>query len=184
MEEIAREFKGAKASVWTMDEHRIGLKPILRRVWTPPGTQPVAKVWQRFDYLYLSGFVRPATGANRWWLHDKVNIPTYDAVLDLFAQSVGAGPNHEVILVVDGAGWHTSAQVVVPPHVHLVRLPPYSPELAPAERLWELSDQPLFNRYFETIDELEAALRPRMEYLQVHPEVVRGRVKYHWWTAF
>src|SRR5215211_1449852 len=28
--------------VWATDEHRIGLKPILRRVWAPKGQRPVA----------------------------------------------------------------------------------------------------------------------------------------------
>jgi transposase len=38
-------------------------------------------------------------------------------------------------LVVDRARWHTSEKVVVPEGIFLEYLPPYSPELQPAERL-------------------------------------------------
>jgi transposase len=37
-------------------------------------------------------------------------------------------------VVIDGAGWHTSHDLIVPPNVTLLRLPPYSPELNPVER--------------------------------------------------
>jgi putative transposase len=37
------------------------------------------------------------------------------------------------VLVLDWAGWHASARLRVPEHVHLLFLPPYSPELQPAE---------------------------------------------------
>ncbi len=33
-------------------------------------------------------------------------------------------------------------------------LPPYSPELQPAERLWPLVDAPIANRTFDSIEEL------------------------------
>jgi hypothetical protein len=36
----------------------------------------------------------------------------------------------------DGAGWHSSKTLCVPPNITLVPLPPYSPELNPVERVW------------------------------------------------
>ena len=33
------------------DEHRIGLKPILRRVWAPRGERPIAPRHHRFEWL-------------------------------------------------------------------------------------------------------------------------------------
>ena len=35
----------------------------------------------------------------------------------------------------DGAGWHTSNDLIVPENLLLLRLPPYSPELNPVERV-------------------------------------------------
>jgi transposase len=43
-----------------------------------------------------------------------------------------------VVLVLDNAGWHSSDKLVAPEGLMLAFLPPYSPELQPAERLWEL----------------------------------------------
>jgi len=43
----------------------------------------------------------------------------------------------------------------VPDGIILLFLPPYSPELQPAERLWSLTNEPLVNRAFASLDELE-----------------------------
>ncbi|MBD2580401.1 hypothetical protein H6G50_22325, partial [Oscillatoria sp. FACHB-1406] len=32
----------AEIDVWFFDEHRVGLKPILRKVWSPVGERPIA----------------------------------------------------------------------------------------------------------------------------------------------
>lgn len=39
-------------------------------------------------------------------------------------------------MVLDGAGWHGSKALVVPDNITLLKLPPYSPELNPVERIW------------------------------------------------
>ena len=38
------------------------------------------------------------------------------------------------VMALDQAGWHGSKKLTVPNNVSLARLPPYSPELNPAER--------------------------------------------------
>jgi transposase len=42
----------------------------------------------------------------------------------------------EIILVMDGAGWHKSKDLNVPWNIQIIYLPPYCPELNPVERLW------------------------------------------------
>lgn len=44
----------ADVEVWCEDEHRLGLKPIMRRVWVPEGEQPTATVNWRFKWLWLA----------------------------------------------------------------------------------------------------------------------------------
>ncbi|MBD2097694.1 hypothetical protein H6F90_21595 [Trichocoleus sp. FACHB-591] len=34
---------------WAMDEHRLGLKPIQRRVWAKRGQRPIALVQHRYQ---------------------------------------------------------------------------------------------------------------------------------------
>jgi transposase len=70
------------------------------------------------------------------------------------AQHFGVGKNKRIILVVERAGWHSRSQVKVPKGIHLFFLPAYSPELQPAERLWPLTNEPIANRCFESLDEL------------------------------
>ena len=59
-------------------------------------------------------------------------------------------------------------------------LPPYSPELQPAERLWKLVDEPLVNQHFETIDEIEEVLAQRCCILTEMRDEVRNLTNYHW----
>jgi transposase len=51
-----------------------------------------------------------------------------------FAETIPDGTH--VVMVLDGAGWHSTAALDVPDAITLVLLPPYSPELNPVERLW------------------------------------------------
>jgi hypothetical protein len=39
--------------------------------------------------------------------------------------------------------------------------PAHSPELQPAEHLWAFVDEPLVNRYFQTIEHLDQAVAQR-----------------------
>ena len=179
--ELAQQFPGASVEVWSFDEHRLGLKPILRKVWARVGERPLAAVNYRYEWTYLYGFVEPATGKTEWLVLPRVNIEWFNQALDVFAQQTGAGPDKQILLVLDGARWHRSDQVVVPEGIHLELLPPYSPELQPAERLWRMADEPLVNRSFETIDELEDMLCDRCVTLSSMTDEIRALTYYHWW---
>src|SRR4051812_43472216 len=66
-----------------------------------------------------------------------------------------------IVLGLDSAGWHTEPNLVVPDGIRLAYLPPYSPELQPAEHLWPVLDEPLANQSFETLADLERAVAER-----------------------
>ncbi len=40
-----------EVEVWSADEARFGLKPVLRRVWSPIGERPLAEVDERYEWL-------------------------------------------------------------------------------------------------------------------------------------
>lgn len=40
-----------RVELWAMDEHRLGLKPVLRRVWAKRGHRPVVRVYHRYEWL-------------------------------------------------------------------------------------------------------------------------------------
>jgi DDE superfamily endonuclease len=167
-----------------MDEHRVGLKPILRRVWSLRGQRPILPVQQRYEWLYVYGFVQPATGRNFWLLMPSVSVSLFSTALAHFADFMAATTRAQVELVLDRAGWHTSPRVVWPSAIRPDFLPPYSPELQPAEHLWRLSDAPLFNRHFLSLDALQHVLAERCRWLQDQLEIVRSATLFPWWSDF
>jgi transposase len=164
-----------------MDEHRIGLKPILRRVWAPKGQRPIAPVQHRYEWRYLVGFVHPASGRTLFHLATSVSIPLFETELAAFARQAGASPKKKIVLVLDRVGWHTSLRLRVPDHVYLHFLPAYSPELQPAEHLWPLTNTALVYRHFASIEELEDAQAARCVVLQGQRDLVRSTTCFGWW---
>jgi transposase len=171
---VATAFPHATVELWATDEHRIGLKPLLRRAWTPGvGPRPHAVVQHRFVWSWLVGFVHPASGRTFFHLASAVSIEAFEVELAAFAQQAGAGPHKQIVLVLDRAGWHTSVKLRVPDHVHLLFLPPYSPELQPAEHLWPLTNTVLINRHF--------AQARRCLALQRRRDLIRSATCFPWW---
>ncbi len=164
-----------------MDEHRVGLKPVLRRVWAKRGQRPVVRVYHRYEWMYVYCFVRPSTGESYWLLLPRVDSEVFSLSLDLFAREVGAGEGKQVILVLDRAGFHTGKDVRIPAGIHFEFLPSRSPELQPAERLWPLTNEAIANKLFANLNELEKALIERCNKLAEEPELIRSHTLYHWW---
>jgi len=164
-----------------MDEHRIGLKPIVRRVWAPKGERPIALGHHRYEWLYVWGFVEPATGATVWNVSNTVCKELFEAILADFAKSAGAGTDKRIVLQLDGAGWHGPENLAVPDGIRLVFQPSHSPELQPAEHLWEFVDEPLANTHFESIEALEMAVSRRCIELIAQRDAIRADTLFHWW---
>ncbi|CCF83933.1 transposase [Nitrolancea hollandica Lb] len=62
-------------------------------------------------------------------------------------------------------------------------LPPYSPELNPAERIFEHLRAHLANRLFADLTELEDAVIQHLEGFWAEPSVLRQLTGYGWWVA-
>ena len=160
---------------------------VVGRIWRATDWQhrpfPIAPVEHRYAWRYLVGFVHPASGRTVFHLASTVSIPLFAVELAEFARHVGASPTKQIVLVLDRAVWHTSVKLRVPEYVHLLFLPPYSPELQPAEHLWPLTNAALINRQFATIEDLEDAQFARCAALQVQaqPGRIRSTTQFHWW---
>jgi len=170
-------------TVWAEDEHRLGLIPIRRRVWAPRGTRPTAPSDQHYEWLYVYGLVRPTTGQSWWALLPTVSTAAMTVALAEFARDEGIDATHRAVIVWDGAGWHTSGELALPAGIDLVPLPPYSPELQPAERLWPLVNEPVANRTFADLDVLEAVLVERCRTLRADRPTIRALARYDWWPT-
>lgn len=181
LERAARTHTSARVELWAEDEHRIGLKPILRKVWAKRGRRPVAVIRPRYRWLYVVAFVHPQTGQSVWWTVSKLDAELFHALLVAFAEELGLGAERRVLLVLDGAGWHTGEKVKPPSGIDLLLLPAYSPELQPAEHLWALCDAVLLNRAFDTLPQLEAVLAPHLVRLTEQLQRIRSLTLFHWW---
>jgi transposase len=182
LEQLGESYPEAEAvQLWAEDEARLGLKPVVRRVWAPVGRRPIALFERGYEWTYLYGFVRPQSGKVFWMILPTANTELFSLALREFAEEVGAGKKKRILLVVDRAGWHTRGELEVPEGIHLEFLPPGSPELQPAERLWPLSNEALANGLFEEIEEVEQTLLKRCVELLDQAETIRGLTNYHWW---
>jgi transposase len=181
LKEIRKTYPEAQVELWAEDEARLGLKPVMRRVWAPVGKRPIARFKRGYKWTYLYGFVRPESGEVYWLILPRVNTELFSMALDEFAREVAAGKDKRVLLVVDQAGWHTGKEVEVPEGIHLEFLPSGSPELQPAERLWPLTNEAVANGLFEEIEEIEEALVERCLELLDQTETIKNLTNYHWW---
>ena len=78
-------------------------------------------------------------------------------------------------MLLDGAGWHTVAGLQVPPTMHLLRLPPYSPELNPVEHLWDhLRENHISNGVFGSLSAVVNQVWVGLRNLHRQPELVQS----------
>lgn len=110
-----------------------------------------------------------------------VSVAAMTVALAAFAADTGIDATHRAVLVLDGAGWHTSGQLILPDGIDLVFLPPASPELQPAERLWSLIDEPVANRAVADLDALEDILATRCQQLVSDPQTIQAHTLFYWW---
>jgi hypothetical protein len=181
VEEVRTQYPDAEVEVWAEDEHRVGLHPVNRRVWTPWDEPPLATVNFKYQWMWLAGFVCPTTGETYWWIVPLLTHQVFSQILDDFAQHFQLGERKRIILALDQATFHTTAKIKIPPGIDLLFLPPKSPELQPAERLWPLSNEPIANRSFGNLDELESTTIHRCQVLLKRRELIRGLTNFYWW---
>ena len=148
-------------------------------MWAPKGQRPIALGHHRYKWLYVTAFVQPTSGETFWYVSNGVSKPFFAALLALFAREAGAGRERIIVLGLDSAGWHTAPNLAVPDGIRLADLPPYSPELQPAEPLWPVLDEPLANQYFETLADLERAVSDRCRILD--GDQLSLGTNFHWW---
>ena len=125
----------------------------LTRVWAERGGRPSVVRQTEYEWVYLYAAVNPLTGASSAMLAPTVNTAYMSKHLEFISREVG--PDAHAVLVLDGAGWHVAKALKVPDNLTLLPLPPYSPELNPAERIWEfLREHYLSNRVYKNYNHL------------------------------
>src|SRR5260221_1186741 len=98
-----------------------------------------------------------------------------DAMNEHFAAIAKAvAKDAHAVLVLDGAGWHTGKRLRIPANITLLPLPPYSPELNPAENVWQyLRQNQLANRVYENYDAIVEACCDAWRKLAALPSLIK-----------
>jgi hypothetical protein len=144
--------KDKSIEIWFQDEARVGQQGTLTRVWAKRGTRPRAPRDRRYLWAYIFGAVCPARAATAALVLPHADSRALSLHLAEIAKEVD--PASHAILVLDGAGYHTAADLKVPDNITLMPLPPYAPELNPVENIWQYLRQ---NKLSNTIyDDYEA----------------------------
>ncbi|MEI8342634.1 MAG: IS630 family transposase [Verrucomicrobiota bacterium] len=147
---------GRRVRIWVADEMRYGLQPVTRRVWSLRGTRVVVPVEPRYEWGYCYGALEVQGEGAEFFYTPTVNLECSA----LFLSQIGAiDPEAVHVVVWDGAGFHQQDRTPeVPANVRLLKLPAYSPELNPIEKLWDIAKDAICNRVFGTVQELETIL--------------------------
>ena len=94
---------------------------------------------------YIFGVVEPQSGQHYFLVTTDVCTDFMQQFLNSFSKSLGRSV--QALMVLDGAAWHKTPNLKVPSNISLHFLPPYSPDLNPAENLWDfMKDNYLCNR--------------------------------------
>lgn len=102
------------------------------------------------------------------------------AALESFAAAVDPQNKKLIVLVLDQAGWHMSKKLKVPSNILLMPLPPYTPELSPAEPMVNKLKIPLANKTLKTLEEVEALLSQECVRLKENCAEVCSLTRFPW----
>ena len=112
---------------------------------------------------------------------EKMNTENMSRFLDQVSK---AHPDQFIVMVVDGASSHRSQELVIPKNVSFIRLPPYSPELNPAEQIWNILRRDYFaNRVFGALDAATAQAEFGLAEMAANKSVIRQLTNWPWISA-
>ena len=145
-----------KKELYFFDESRFGTHSKIGHGWFPKGIRTSVSVKLGFENFYVYSAVSPKTGKDCSLLMPYVNSTCMNIFLEHMEQELGG---EEILLVMDGAGWHKSKGLKIPKNIEIIYLPPYSPELNPVERLWlYIKQHTIKNKIYKTISLLEDSI--------------------------
>jgi transposase len=170
---------GAKVRLWVADEHRYGLISVVRKVWSLRGCQPTAPYHTKYQWGYLySALEVDGEGCAEALFTPTVNLEWSAKFLEQIAQS---DLQAEHIVIWDQAGFHQKKDAPdLPSRIHILSLPPYSPELNPVEKLGDLIKDRIGNTAWNTIREIEKAIEEELRPIWQMPERVRQLIGEGW----
>ena len=120
--------------------------------WCKKGIRPSVPCHHIREYRYVYGAVEPITGKSYFLIMPYCNTDCMNVFLAHLSESY---KEDQIVLVCDGAAWHKSKGLIVPQNVHLIFIPPYTPEMNPIEQIWkEIRKLGFRNEVFQTLNKV------------------------------
>jgi transposase len=142
----------SKVNIYFQDESRFGLKTNVARVLTAKGVKAIVKYQHAFKSTYLYGSFSPVDGSSFVWEVEGVSSLIFSEYLKHFSKYK---PKELKIVIIDNAGFHSTKNFDIPDNIILINIPPYSPELNPAEKIWGYLKSRFKNKVFKTLDNVK-----------------------------
>jgi hypothetical protein len=159
------------------DEMRLGLRGTSRRVWGRRGVKVRQRLQLKYEWRYLFAAVDGQAGRIWWnWLPSMQAEALWPTIAGLQEMHVLDG------LVWDNAPSHRDDEIT-DLDLAFVGLPPYSPELNPAERLFEEVRRHVEGRVYATLDDKVAEVQAFLEELDADPARIRRLCGWDWINA-
>ena len=118
---------------------------------TAKGVKPICTFQQIFKSLYLFGAYSPITGDHFELELPECNTETFQLFLEHFSK---INPDEFKIILIDNGKFHKGKNLVIPANIKLLFIPPYSPELNPAEKIWQKFKRAFSGKLFKTLAEV------------------------------
>jgi len=152
-----------------------------RSCWAPAPCRPVVNLALIREFRYEYATVSPWDGCLDFMTTEKMNTENMSRFL---AQVSKAHDGEFIVMIVDGASSHRSKDLVIPENMVLVRLPPYSPELNPAEKIWNILRRNYFaNRVFESLDAATAQAEFGLAEMAANKAAMKSLTNWPWINA-
>ncbi len=163
------------------DEVRFGRMSDPRSCWAPAPHRPVVTLALIREFRYEYAVVSPWDGYLDFMTTEKMNTEN----MSTFLLQVGEAHKDEfIVMVVDGASSHRSKELKVPENVSMIRLPPYSPELNPAEQIWNVLRRDYFaNRVFDSSDAATDQAERGLSEMAANMSAIRSLTNWPWISA-
>lgn len=142
-------------NLFYQDESRFGLLTVLRKMITARGVKPNVPFLHRFDNLYLFGAFSPFTGCRHLLEMPHCNSEGFQLFLNHLSATNAA---EFKILVLDNGAFHHARSLAIPTNIALVFLPPYSPELNPAEKIWRYFKDRISMVAYQSLEQLQTKI--------------------------
>jgi len=144
--------KYSSVNLYFQDESRFGLMTSIGRCLTSRGVKPIIKYQHAFKNTYLYGSFSPIDGDSFVLEIEGTTSEFFYRYLTDFSKH---RPTELKIVVIDNAGFHSLKNYDLPENIVLLRIPPYSPELNPSEKIWAYIKQYFKNKVFGELENVK-----------------------------